>query len=121
MRRAFLLALVLSSTPVILPEHTVEKFTREFLRELNFGQGVTLSRASVNDQYLALARAVRHYLMARWLDTLTRQRLCHHGADALAASQQGGLSIEPHQRPTVPRLSSVSTSSVRRAISSRAA
>ncbi len=64
----------LSSTAVILPEHTVEKFTREFLRELNFGQGVTLSRASVNDQYLALARAVRHYLMARWLDTLTRQR-----------------------------------------------
>lgn len=63
----------LSSTAVILPEHTVEKFTREFLRELNFGQGVTLSRASVNDQYLALARAVRHYLMARWLDTLTRQ------------------------------------------------
>ena len=55
-------------------EHTVEKFTREFLRELNFGQGVTLEQASVNDQYLALARAVRNYLQARWLDTNERQR-----------------------------------------------
>ena len=44
-------------------------FVREFLRELNFGQGVGLSRSSVNDQYLALARTVRHYLMARWLET----------------------------------------------------
>ena len=27
----------------------------------------------MNDQYLALARTVRHYLMARWLETLRRQ------------------------------------------------
>ncbi|VEH36733.1 Maltodextrin phosphorylase [Cellulomonas fimi] len=46
---------------------------REYLRELNFGQGVDLSRASVNDQYLALARTVRHYLMVRWLETLRHQ------------------------------------------------
>jgi starch phosphorylase len=59
---------------VISPEQTVEKFTREFLRELNFGQGVTLERSTPNDQYLALARAVRHYLMARWMGTVTRQR-----------------------------------------------
>jgi len=65
--------LPIAPTAVIQPEHNVEKFTREFLRELNFGQGVTLARSSVNDQYLALARAVRHYLMARWMGTLTRQ------------------------------------------------
>ncbi|WP_233549548.1 glycogen/starch/alpha-glucan phosphorylase [Cellulomonas rhizosphaerae] len=54
-------------------ERTVDGFVREFLRELNFGQGVDLSRASVNDQYLAMARTVRHYLMVRWLETLRRQ------------------------------------------------
>ncbi|MFW7414887.1 glycogen/starch/alpha-glucan phosphorylase [Demequina sp. SO4-18] len=54
-------------------EHTVESFTREFLREVNFGQGVDLDRASPNDAYLALARTVRHYLMTGWLETLRRQ------------------------------------------------
>ena len=34
---------------------------------------MALSTSSVNDQYLALARTVRHYLMARWLETLRRQ------------------------------------------------
>lgn len=58
-------------------EHTVPKFTREFLRELNFGQGVTLERSSANDRYLALARAVRNYLQARWLDTNERQHRSH--------------------------------------------
>jgi starch phosphorylase len=59
--------------PVAAREHTVESFTREFLRELNFSQGVDLDRASVNDKYLALAKTVRHYLMTRWLETLRNQ------------------------------------------------
>ncbi len=63
---------VTESTPLIAtPEHTVEGFVREYLRELNFAQGTILQRASVNDQYLALARTVRHYLMARWITTTT--------------------------------------------------
>lgn len=62
-----------NTEPVATRERTVEGFVREYLRELNFGQGVDLSRASVNDQYLALARTVRHYLMVRWLETLRRQ------------------------------------------------
>lgn len=66
---------IANTPPVAAREHTVESFTREFLRELNFGQGVDLDRASANDQYLALARTVRHYLMTRWLETLRRQ---HH-------------------------------------------
>ncbi|MFV0632920.1 glycogen/starch/alpha-glucan phosphorylase [Demequina sp.] len=61
------------SPPVAAPEHTVESFTRAFLRELNFGQGVDLDRASDNDRYLALARTVRHYLMTRWLETARNQ------------------------------------------------
>jgi starch phosphorylase len=59
--------------PIALREHTVESFTREFLREVNFGQGVDLDRASVNDKYLALARTVRAYLVTRWLETLRTQ------------------------------------------------
>ncbi|MCR6712155.1 MAG: glycogen/starch/alpha-glucan phosphorylase [Demequina sp.] len=55
--------------PVAAREYTVESFTREFLREVNFGQGVDLNRASTNDKYLALARTVRAYLMTRWLET----------------------------------------------------
>ena len=60
--------------PIAAREHTVESFTREFLREVNFGQGVDLDRASANDTYLALARTVRHYLMTGWLETLRRQQ-----------------------------------------------
>jgi starch phosphorylase len=56
------------------PERTVEAFTRDFLGEVNFGQGVELAQASVNDLYLALARTVRRHLMARWLDTMRGQR-----------------------------------------------
>ena len=63
-----------ATVPVTAPQHSVEGFVKEFLREVHFGQGVTLDRASVNDQYLALARTVREYLMARWLETLRRQR-----------------------------------------------
>ena len=63
----------LALAPVTSPPSSVDGFVREFLRELNFGQGVALSFSSQNDQYLALARTVRHYLMARWLGTLRRQ------------------------------------------------
>lgn len=59
--------------PVAAREHTVESFTREFLRELNFNRGVDLDRASANDKYMALARTVRHYLMTGWLETLRNQ------------------------------------------------
>jgi len=55
--------------PVESPAHTVEGFLTRFLQELNMGQGVTLARSTVNDQYLAMARTVRHYLMARWLES----------------------------------------------------
>jgi hypothetical protein len=50
----------------------VDGFTREFLEELQFGQGVTLARATPNDLYMALARTVRQ-LMSRWLDTVSTQ------------------------------------------------
>jgi len=64
----------LAMAPEAAPQHSVDGFIREFLHELNTGQGVELSRSTVNDQYLALARTVRHYLMERWLDTLRRVR-----------------------------------------------
>ncbi len=67
----------LAKGPVVSPPHTVDGFVREFLRELNYGQGVGLSRSTVNDQYLALARTVRHYLMADWLETGRRRRVSH--------------------------------------------
>ena len=60
---------------VILPSHLddVEQFTEEFLKRLQFGQGVGLPRASRNDLYFALARVVRQQLMSRWLETFQRQ------------------------------------------------
>ncbi|WP_407653612.1 glycogen/starch/alpha-glucan phosphorylase [Cellulomonas alba] len=61
------------TAPIAIRERTVDAFTREFLRELNFGQGVDVERSSVNDRYLALARTVRHYLMTRWIETLRHQ------------------------------------------------
>jgi len=64
----------LATAPVARPPRTVDGFAREYLRELNFGEGVALSRASQNDQYLALARTIRHYLMADWLETARRRR-----------------------------------------------
>ncbi len=60
--------------PIITPPHTVDGFVKQFLHELNFGQGVPLTTASINDQYLALARTVRSYLMARWLETARKRR-----------------------------------------------
>jgi starch phosphorylase len=72
--RATTVARVTEQTaPIAIRERTVDAFTREFLRELNFGQGVDLNRASVNDKYLALARTVRHYLMTRWIETVRHQ------------------------------------------------
>ena len=64
----------IAKSPVVSPLHTVDGFVKEFLRELNYGQGVTLARSTQNDQYLALARTVRHYLMAQWLQTQSRYR-----------------------------------------------
>ena len=51
----------------------VDSFTREFLEEVQFAQGVTLARATTNDLYMALARTVRQQLMSRWLDTVSTQ------------------------------------------------
>lgn len=62
-----------NNPPVSARVYTTEGFAREFLRELNFGQGVDLDRASDNDKYLALSRTVRHYLATRWLETLRNQ------------------------------------------------
>ncbi|AQP50376.1 glycogen/starch/alpha-glucan phosphorylase [Tessaracoccus flavescens] len=64
----------LATAPVGMPSHSVDGFVREFLHELNTNQGVTLSRSSVNDQYLALASTVKNYLMARWLETGRKTR-----------------------------------------------
>ena len=64
----------LATAPVTAPAHTVDGFVKEFLHELNTNQGVTLSRSSLNDQYLALASTVRNYLMARWLETNRKTR-----------------------------------------------
>jgi len=47
----------------------VDRFTREFLKRLQFGQGVALTRATKNDMHFALARTVRQQLMSRWLET----------------------------------------------------
>ena len=62
----------LANGPVQTVQHTVDGFVRQFLQELNMGQGVTLARSTVNDQYLALARTVRNYLMSRWLESSRR-------------------------------------------------
>ncbi|HEY5877746.1 MAG TPA: glycogen/starch/alpha-glucan phosphorylase [Nakamurella sp.] len=64
-----------SSRPAVVPSDLddVERFTQEFLKRLQFGQGVALARATRNDLYYALARTVRQQLMARWLETVQRQ------------------------------------------------
>ena len=62
----------LATGPVQSPQHTVDGFVKQFFQELNMGQGVTLARSTVNDQYLALARTVRNYLMVRWLESSRR-------------------------------------------------
>ena len=64
-----------TSRPAIVPSDLddVERFTEEFLKRLQFGQGVALARATRNDLYYALARTVRQQLMARWLETVQKQ------------------------------------------------
>ncbi|MCL2850063.1 MAG: glycogen/starch/alpha-glucan family phosphorylase, partial [Micrococcales bacterium] len=63
------------------------------MRELNYGQGVSLVRSSKNDQYLALSRTVRHHLQARWMDTLAKQyeaqakTVCYLSAEYLMGRQ----------------------------------
>src|SRR5689334_22007228 len=68
----------LASGPVVQPATTVDGFVEAFLAELNYGQGTLLSQSTVNDQYLALARTVRRYLMADWLETGARRRQAQH-------------------------------------------
>ncbi len=77
----------IAQAPVTSPPHSVDGFVKEFLHTLNFSLGVTLSQSTVNDQYLALARTVRHYLTARWLETLKHNR-------ATKAKAVGYLSAE---------------------------
>ena len=48
----------LATAPVGSPPYSVDGFVKEFLHELNTNQGVALSRSSINDQYLALARVI---------------------------------------------------------------
>jgi len=75
------------------PQHSVDGFVSDFMRELNYGQGVRLARSSVNDQYLALARTVRHHLQARWMSTLAKQwdmqakTVCYLSAEYLLGRQ----------------------------------
>lgn len=83
----------LALAPVTPPPATVDGFVRQFLHNLNYDQGVSLSNSSVNDQYLALASAVRDYLMARWLDDQRRQTelqakgVCYLSAEYLLGRQ----------------------------------
>lgn len=78
---------------MIPPPATVDGFVRQFLHNLNYDQGVSLSNSSTNDQYLALASAVRDYLMARWLDDQRRQTelqakgVCYLSAEYLLGRQ----------------------------------
>lgn len=66
------------------------------------GQGVTLSCSTVNDQYLALARTVRHYLMADWLETARRRRetrpkmVGYLSAEYLLCRQLGNALLTTH-------------------------
>ena len=67
--------------------HDPEEFASVFMDELRYGQGVALTRASVNDKYIALAHTVRRALMARWLDTLTTQMLAGKRAVAYLSAE----------------------------------
>ena len=83
----------LALAPVTAPPNSVDGFVRDFLQNLNFGQGVALSQSSSNDRYLALAHTVRDYLMARWLEDQRRQReiqakgVCYLSAEYLLGRQ----------------------------------
>jgi glycogen phosphorylase len=83
----------LALAPVTGPPASVDGFVREFLNNLNFEQGVSLSSSSPNDRYLALAFTVRDYLMARWLEDQRRQfevqakGVCYLSAEYLLGRQ----------------------------------
>lgn len=64
----------LALAPVTGPASSVDGFVRQFLRNLNYERGVSLSASSDSDRYFAFALTVRDYLMARWLEDLRRQR-----------------------------------------------
>ena len=78
---------------LVAPSHSVEGFVNDFMRELNYGQGTSLARSSRNDQYIALARTVRHHLQSRWMATLARQwemqakTVCYLSAEYLLGRQ----------------------------------
>ena len=75
------------------PAANVDGFIRQFLANLNFDRGVTLSASSANDRYFALALTVRDYLGARWLEDLRRQYevqakgVCYLSAEYLLGRQ----------------------------------
>ncbi|WP_345184815.1 glycogen/starch/alpha-glucan phosphorylase [Microbacterium panaciterrae] len=75
------------------PPLTVDGFVAQFLHNLNYDGGVTLSASSTNDRYLALACTVRDYLMARWLEDQRAQlqhqakSVCYLSAEYLLGRQ----------------------------------
>ncbi len=83
----------LALAPVTSPPSTVDGFVKEFLQNLNFERGVTLTSSSPNDRYMALAHTVRDYLQARWLEDQRRQRemqakgVCYLSAEYLLGRQ----------------------------------
>ncbi|MGN8026655.1 glycogen/starch/alpha-glucan phosphorylase [Microbacterium sp. 22242] len=83
----------LALAPVFTPPVTVDGFVEQFLHNLNYDGGVTLSASSTNDRYLALACTVRDYLMARWLEDRRRQQetqakaVCYLSAEYLLGRQ----------------------------------
>jgi len=76
------------------PQRTVRSFTREFLVNLRYQQGVDLYATPI-DFYQALALTVREYLMQDWLDSLhARTRtdaklVCYLSAEYLPGRQLG--------------------------------
>ncbi|GAA2993373.1 glycogen/starch/alpha-glucan phosphorylase [Microbacterium terrae] len=79
--------------PVGAPEATVDGFVAQYLRNLNFDRGVTLSASTANDRFYALAYTVRDYLVARWLEGVRRYRasdrkaVCYLSAEYLLGRQ----------------------------------
>lgn len=68
----------LAKSTAVAPARDVDGFVRAFLFELNLELGVSLEDSTANDQYLALARTVREYLVADWLETKTKRRNAPH-------------------------------------------
>lgn len=83
----------LALAPVPTPPSTVDGFVKQFLENLNLERGVTLSTASPNDRYIALATTVRDFLVARWLEDIRRQKdaqakgVCYLSAEYLLGRQ----------------------------------